>query len=78
MRWAPCLDQLICWRTPGPTVYNWVMRGVVSARRSDGSARWLILADDTELARPKERREAAARRTEDREKAWDKVAGKHL
>ena len=62
---------------PVPTVYNWVKAGVVSARRSDGSARWLILADETEVARLKERREAAAKRAEDREKAWDKVAGKH-
>ena len=62
---------------PAPTVYNWVTTGVVSARRSEGSARWLILADETEVARLKERREAAARLAEDREKAWDKVAGKH-
>ncbi len=60
---------------PVPTVYNWVTTGVVSARRSDGSARWLILADDTEVARLKERREAAAQRTEARRKAWDEVVG---
>ena len=62
---------------PVPTVCGWVRAGVVSARRSDGSARWLILADESEVARMKERREAAAKRAEDRGKAWDKVAGKH-
>ena len=62
---------------PAPTVYNWVTTGVVSARRSEGSARWLILADETDVARLKERREAAARQAEEREKAWDKVAGRH-
>ena len=60
---------------PGPTVHNWVTAGVVSARRSEGSARWLILADDAEVARLKERRRAAAARTEARRKAWDMVAG---
>ena len=62
---------------PVPTVYNWVTKGVVSARRSDGSARWLILADKAEVARLKERRDAAARRTEARDRAWDRVAGNH-
>ena len=62
---------------PGPTVHNWVTTGVVSARRSDGGARWLILADEAEVKRLRERRKAAARRTEACEKAWDQVAGTH-
>ncbi len=59
---------------PKPSVYYWVTTGVVPARRSDGSSRWLILADETEVARLKERRRAAARRKEAYEKAWDQVA----
>ena len=60
---------------PAPTAYNWAATGVVSARRSDGGARWLIFADEAEVKRLQERRKAAARRTEAREKAWDQVAG---
>ena len=60
---------------PAPTVYNWVTTGVVSARRSDGSARWLIRADGTEVERLKERRRATTGRAEARQRAWDRVAG---
>jgi len=61
---------------PGPTVCGWVTAGVVPARRPEGSARWLILADDAGVARLGERRRAAAAAAEGRAKEGDTVAGK--
>ncbi len=64
---------------PVPTVYSWVATGVVSARREGGNTdrnrRWLILADEAEVKRLKERRKLGMKWTEAREKAWDQVAG---
>jgi len=66
---------------PAPTVYAWIVTGVVSARREGGNTdknrRWLIFADEAEVERLKQRRKTARKWTRAREKAWDQVARTH-
>ncbi len=63
---------------PVPTVYGWVSRNTVSARREGGDGdvrrqRWLVFADGAELERLREMRRASTERARARERAWNRV-----
>ncbi|MDT3446725.1 recombinase family protein, partial [Pseudofrankia sp. BMG5.37] len=42
---------------PTATLYNWIYRGWITAQRHPDGRSWIILADDAEIRRLRERRD---------------------
>jgi hypothetical protein len=41
---------------PVPTIYTWIYRGWITARRAPGSRCWIVTADDRQIRELRERR----------------------
>jgi len=41
---------------PTASIYNWIYRGWITARRAPGTRNWIIIAGDEQLRRLRERR----------------------
>ena len=42
---------------PTASIYNWIYRGWITARRAPGGRNWIILADEQQMRELRERRD---------------------
>ncbi|TCJ31301.1 recombinase family protein, partial [Parafrankia sp. BMG5.11] len=55
-RWSVA-DLAVALHMPTATLYNWIYRGWITAQRHPDGRSWIILADDAEIRRLRERRD---------------------